>query len=135
MNMTPLVDAPLAVQLHVATVVPAVFLGAWLIFLSRKGSPGHRGAGAVYLALMTITAIAALFIHETNPRGPFGFSFIHVFVPLTLFGVVSALHAIRRRDIRAHKSAMLGVFIGGILIAGGLAFMPGRIMYRLFVGG
>lgn len=127
MNMAPLVDAPLAVQLHVATVVPAVFLGAWLIFLSRKGSPGHRGAGAAYLFVMVI--------HETNPRGPFGFSFNRVFVPLTLFGVVSALHAIRRRDIRAHKSAMLGVFIGGILIAGGLAFMPGRIMYRLFVGG
>jgi uncharacterized membrane protein len=135
MNLQPLINAPFAVHLHVATVVPAIALGVWLILLSRKGARGHRIIGAAYLALMVVTCGAALFIHSTNPSGPLGFSFIHLFVPLTLFGIVRALLAVRRHDVRAHRSAMLGVFVGGILIAGSFAFTPGRIMYRMFFGG
>ena len=124
MNLQPLINAPTAVHVHVATVVPAIALGVWLILLSRKGALAHRMIGAVYLVLMTVTCGAALLIHSTNPSGPFSFSFIHLFVPLTLFGIV-----------RAHRSAMLGVFVGGILIAGAFAFTPGRIIYRMFFGG
>jgi len=39
----------MAVRIHVVTVVPAFFIGSWLIFLSRKGSPWHRALGYVYL--------------------------------------------------------------------------------------
>ena len=135
MNLQPLIDAPLAVHIHVATVLPAIVLGAWLILLSRKGTQVHRAIGAGYLGLMLVTCGAALFIHSTNPSGPLGFSFIHLFVPLTLFGIARALLAVRRHDMRAHRSAMLGVFVGGIVIAGAFAFTPGRIMYRMFFGG
>jgi uncharacterized membrane protein len=34
-----------------------------------------------------------------------------------------------------HKRSMLGVFIGGLLIAGNLAFLPGRIMHAVAFGG
>ena len=135
MNLEPLMNAPFPIKLHVATVVPAVVIGRWLIAVSQKGSRWHRQLGALYLALMTTTAIAVIFIHQTNPKGPFGFSFIHLFVQLTLIGVVNAIRAARRHDVKRHKYAMLGVFVGGILIAGTLAFMPGRIMYWMFTGG
>lgn len=123
--------APLAIQIHLATVVPAFFLGTWQIFLSKKGSPAHRTLGAVYLALMTITAIAAIFVQSLRPGH---FSWIHVFVPLTLFGVASAIWRIRKGDVEGHKRAMLGVYFGGLIIAGALTFYPGRLMYRLFFG-
>jgi uncharacterized membrane protein len=54
-------------------------------------------------------------------------------VPLTLFGVVGALYA-RRHNIRAHRQSMLGVYIGGLLIAGSLTLLPGRIMHTVFFG-
>ena len=136
MTLAPLLHAPLQVQIHVATVVPAFFIGTWQIFLSRKGAPFHRALGYVYLTLMTITSIAALFIHVIMPNGPFlGFSPIHLFVPLTLFGVVSALMGAWTHNIRQHKYSMIGVYIGGLLIAGSLAFMPGRIMHAVVFGG
>jgi len=114
MTLEPLLHAPLAVQIHVATVVPAFLIGTYQIFLSRKGEPFHRALGYVYLTLMTITAIAALFVQALMPRGPFfGFSPIH---------------------LRMHQRAMLGVYIGGILIAGSLAFLPGRIMHAVTFG-
>jgi uncharacterized membrane protein len=134
-TLAPLFHAPLAVQIHVATVVPAFFLGTWQILFSRKGAPYHRDLGYIYLALMTVTSITALFVQQLMPRGPFfGFSPIHLFVPLTLFGVVGALRGAWTHNIRQHRASMLGVYIGGLLIAGSLAFMPGRIMHAVVFG-
>ena len=134
MNREPLLAAPLPVQIHVATVIPAFILGAYQIFFSTKGSPHHRLTGYIYLTLMAITSVAALFIHEVNPAGPFGLSWIHLFVPLTLFGVYGALVTAHRHDIKGHRRAMIGVYVGGILIAGSLAFAPGRIMHSVVFG-
>ena len=134
MNLEPLLHAPLPVQIHVATVVPAFILGTYQIFLSKKGSPGHRTLGYVYLALMTVTAIAAAFIHSINPNGFLGLSWIHIFVLVTLVSVVGAIVNARKHNIRGHRASMIGLYIGGILIAGTLAFMPGRIMHSVVFG-
>ncbi|HLQ78137.1 MAG TPA: DUF2306 domain-containing protein [Terriglobia bacterium] len=129
MNIELAAHAPLAIQIHLATVIPAFFLGSWLIFLSPKGSRYHRLLGSIYLALMTTTAIAAMFIHSLNPGR---MSWLHIFVPLTLFGVFSAIWRIRRKDVAGHRAAMVGLYFGGLIIAGALTFVPGRLMYRLF---
>ena len=135
MNFEPLLHAPLAVQIHVATVVPAFVLGTWQVFFSTKGAPLHRAVGYTYLTLMSITAISTLFIHQLNPDGRFfGLSWIHLFVPLTLFGVYGALVTARRHDVRGHRRAMIGVYVGALLIAGALAFTPGRIMHEVVFG-
>ncbi len=98
----------------------------------------HRALGYIYLTLMTVTAIAAIFIHEIGDEiggwGPFGWSPIHLFVPLTLFGVAGAVIGARTHNIARHRGAMLGLYFGGMLIAGTLAFLPGRIMHRIFFG-
>ena len=135
MSLAPLLSASPAIRIHVLTIVPAFAIGTWLIFFSAKGAPNHRLWGKIYLVLMTVTSIAALFIHTIMPNGPFaGFSPIHLFVPLTLFGVVGALYFARKHDIPRHRRAMLGVYIGGLLIAGSLTFLPGRIMHAVVFG-
>jgi uncharacterized membrane protein len=135
MTLGPLLAASLAVKVHVFTVVPAFFLGTWLIFLSRKGAPFHRALGYVYLTLMTVTAVAALCIRSISPIDIFyGFGPIHIFSIVTLWGVVGALRGAWTHDIPRHRSAMLGVYVGGLLIAGTLAFLPGRIMHSVVFG-
>ena len=129
MNFDPLLTAPLAVRIHAVTVIPSFFLGTWLIFASKKGRSAHRRIGYLYMALMIVTAIAALFVHQLNPDGPFGLSWIHIFVPVTLAGIAVALYAAHRHDIRTHKRNMIGVYVGGLLIAGGFALTPGRLMF------
>jgi uncharacterized membrane protein len=134
-SLAPLLAASFAVQLHVFTVVPAFFLGTWLIFFSRKGARRHRAVGYVYLTLMTVTAIAALFIHEIPAIDiVYGFGPIHLFSLVTLFGVVGALRGAWTHNIKMHRGSMLGVYIGGILIAGTFAFLPGRIMHAMVFG-
>src|SRR5262249_48601019 len=129
MSLAPLLAEPFAVRLHVFTVVPAFFLGTWQIFVSHKGAPWHRKLGYVYLALMTVTAIAALFIHQIPAIDiVYGFGPIHIFSLVTLFGVVGALRGAWSHNIRLHKRSMLGVYIGGLLIAGSFALLPGRLI-------
>ena len=137
MNFDPLLHAPLAVQIHVATVVPAFFLGAWQIFLSAKGWPLHRKLGSVYIGLMIATATAALFIRASSlPGMPSyrGFTPIHLFVPVVFINVSLTLFALRTRRFKLHRATMMGLFISGIGIAGILAFMPGRIMHAVVFG-
>lgn len=139
MNLEPLWQASFAVKLHVFTVVPAFVLGAWQIFASRKGAPLHRAIGFAYLLLMTITALSTLFIHTPNfgafEIGGYQWSWIHLFVPLTLFGVWNALRGAQTHDLARHKGGVFGSFIGGAVIAGALSFQPGRIMHSIVTGG
>ena len=131
MTIDPVLQAPLAIQVHLATVLPAFALGTWQIFFSTKGARLHRTLGFFYLALMAITAVAAFFI-RSSANGEM--SWIHLFVPLTFFGVFAALWNVRRGDIAGHQWAMLGLYFGGLLIAGALAFSPGRVMHQIVFG-
>ncbi len=135
MTLAPLLHAPLAVQIHVATVVPAALIGTWQIFVSRKGAPLHRAFGYVYLTLMSFTALSTLWVHQLMPHGPFyGFSPIHLLIPLTLFGVVGALRGAWTHNIAMHKRSMIFLYFGAILVAGGFTFLPGRIMHAVVFG-
>lgn len=120
--------------LHLATVVPAFFLGAIQLF-RRKGTPGHRLIGKIYMLLMLATAVITLAMPaEVGPRLLNHFGFIHIFSFLALFSVPSAYIAARRGNIKAHRSAMLGLYLGGILIAGAFAFSPGRMLHAWLFG-
>lgn len=119
-----------ALILHLATVIPAIPLGAYLL-LTRKGDARHRMLGKVWMALMATTAIAAIFIRQIN-HGQF--SWIHLFVVLTLVSVPRAILAARRGDIVRHRNIVVGMYLGASLIAGFTAFMPHRTMWWLAFG-
>src|SRR5262245_55445580 len=107
MNIEAIVQAPIAVKLHLATVLPAFAIGTWQIFLSRKGSRFYRQFGFAYLGLMTVTAVASYFIRST---GHGSLSWIHLFIPLTFFGVFAAIWNARRGDTSGHRWSMLGLY-------------------------
>jgi len=131
MSLQPLLDAPLAVQFHVATVVPAAILGA-LIFLRPKGTAIHRLLGKIWVMLMVSTSVSTFFIHEL--RMFYGFSPIHLLSAFTIYGCLQSIYFARRGDIRRHMRIMQSVYLGGIVIAGGFTFVPGRIMHEVAFG-
>ena len=128
MTLEPLVHAPFAVQMHVATVLPAALLGLWLLVFSRKGSRSHRAVGVAFLTLMVTTALIALFIHRRTPDGPvFGLSTTHLFVPFVLFATWRAIDGVWKGNISQHRRWVLGMFVGAIVINGvnNVFFLPG----------
>lgn len=131
MTLAPLLAAPPAVLFHLVTVLPAAVIGAWLILGSRKGALWHRRMGYAFLALMTATAVSTVFVRELNHGA---LSWIHLLIPVTLLGVVGGLAAARRHDVRRHRSVMLGLYLGALVIAGGFTLLPGRLLHRLLFG-
>lgn len=132
MSFQPLLDAPLAVQFHVATVMPAAILGAF-IFLRPKGTAIHRLLGKIWVMLMVTTSVSTFFIHEL--RVFYGFSPIHLLSAFTIYGCLQSIYFARRGDIRRHMRIMQSVYLGGIVIAGGFTFVPGRLMNKVAFGG
>ncbi|MCC2610618.1 DUF2306 domain-containing protein [Neorhizobium petrolearium] len=132
MNLQPLLDSPLAVQIHVAAVLPAAVLGAYIL-VNHKGTPAHRLLGKIWMALMVITSFSSFFIHEINLF--YGFSPIHLLSIFVLVGVWRAISAARAHNIRAHKASVIGMYIGGIVGAGLFTLIPGRIMNAVVFSG
>ena len=129
-NLALLAGEPLATQLHVAAAVAAFAIGAVLL-LGRKGTLPHRALGWTWVAAMGTTAVSSLFILDLNDGA---FSLIHLLSGWTIVALPAAVYAARRHRVAAHRRAMSSLYLGGMLIAGGLTFLPGRLMARMFVG-
>lgn len=120
--------------LHLATVLPAFMIGAFQL-LRRKGTPSHKLLGKIYMILMLVTGLITLAMPaEVGPRLFGHFGFIHAFSFLTLYSVPAAYFAIRRGNITVHRANMIGLYVGGILIAGSFALAPGRMLHEWLFG-
>jgi uncharacterized membrane protein len=121
---------PLKIQVHVIAAVTALVIGC-VILAQRKGSRLHKTLGWAWVFAMATAAISSLFI--TGLNGGF-YSFVHLLSGWTVIGLPMAIFAIRNRKVETHRRAMTGMFVGGLLIAGALAFLPGRFMFAFFFG-
>ncbi len=135
MDLTPVFDSSIAVKTHLASALLAMVVGV-VIFLNRKGTRFHKTLGWSFVTLMSITAISAIFIRNLSAVVPniAGFTPIHLFVVLTAFSLPRALIYIRNGNVRGHAATMIGLYIGAIVVAGVLAFLPGRVLNAVFFG-
>jgi uncharacterized membrane protein len=129
-NFGLLAAASIAIQIHVAAVGTALAVGIALM-LGLKGNTVHRTLGWIWVVAMATAAISSLFIHRSNPGG---FSFLHLFAGWTLIALPMGVFAARKHNVRLHGRTMTGLFVGGLLIAGAFAFMPGRLMWQIAFG-
>ena len=129
-NIALLASAPPAILFHLATIAGAMVLGAVLL-IGKKGKTMHRVLGWTFVLFMLTTAIDSFFIFGRSGFHP---NLLHLFSIWTLIGVPIAVLAARRHNVRLHRRMMRGFYIGAIVIAGALTFMPGRLMWRVFFG-
>ena len=112
-----------------------MFVGGLLIGITILAGPKGRGLhkilGWSWVAAMAATAISSLFL--TGLNGDF-YSLIHLLSGWMLIALPMGVAAIRRGNVMAHRRAMTGMFVGGLLIAGSLSFLPGRFMFAFLLG-
>ena len=132
MTLAPLINAPLAIQLHAYAALAAFLLGA--VQLARvKGTTGHRALGYTWVGLMLIVAGTSFWIHDLRVWGPW--SPIHLLSILTLAMLPLGVYFARGHRVRGHKLTMAGLFAGALIIAGVFTLAPGRIMHQVLFGG
>jgi uncharacterized membrane protein len=122
--------APAAVQIHLAAVMIALVIGIMLL-VGVKGARRHRALGWTWVLAMATAAVSSLFIRVVN-HGQF--SLIHLVSGWVILALPVAVAAARRHKVYLHARLMTGLFVGGLILAGLMAFTPGRLMWRLVFG-
>ena len=118
------------IKLHIVAALLALAIGT-IILLQPKGSRFHKTLGWTWVIAMGGTAVSSLFIMESNPGS---FSLIHIISGWTIVGLPMAIYAVRNKRVNIHRRVMTGLFVGGLIIAGALTFLPGRFFYAFFFG-
>lgn len=133
MDATALAASTPAIQIHAGAAMLSFLLGT-LVLLLKKGTRLHKAMGRVWVALMVVVALSSFVITEIRMIGPY--SLIHALSLFTLAGLVQAVRAIRRGDVRAHRAAMIGLYGGALILAGAFTLVSGRRMHAvLFADG
>ncbi|MDQ8728848.1 DUF2306 domain-containing protein [Bradyrhizobium sp. LHD-71] len=131
MSLAPLLNAPFAIQLHAFAAMAAFVLGL-VQFAAPKGTLPHRTLGFIWFALMLTVAISSFWIHEIRLWRDW--SPIHLISIYVLTMIPMAIYFAHRHNIRGHARTVIGIFIGGLIIAGLFTFVPGRIMHAVAFG-
>ncbi|WP_420862956.1 DUF2306 domain-containing protein [Algirhabdus cladophorae] len=133
MTLSPLLDAPLILQLHVAAAIPAILIGPFVLFRKRVDR-WHKRLGYTWVVAMAALAIFGLFIQSHG--GLWGhFGPLHGFSILTLWSLWTGIAHARAGRIHAHRATFQGLWYGGIGGAGLMQFLPGRTINQMVFGG
>jgi uncharacterized membrane protein len=131
MSLAPLLDAAPEIPVHAFAAMAAFALGI-VQFAAPKGTLPHRTVGWIWVGLMAVVAVSSFWIHEIRLLGPW--SPIHLLSIMVLGLLPVAVVAARRHNVSRHRKTMIGIFTGGLLIAGLFTFLPGRIMHAVVFG-
>ena len=132
MNLAPLTNAPLPIQLHAYAAMAAFALGV-LQLAGLKGTTRHRALGYTWAALMLFVAVSSFWIHDLRVWGVW--SPIHLLSIFTLTMVPIGVWHAHRHAVQHHRFTMIGIFSGALVIAGLFTFVPDRIMHKVLFGG
>ena len=129
MQLTPLI------AIHMSAAIGAVLIGPVALW-ARKGRAQrprlHRAFGYAWVTLMIVAALSAIFIRDFNLPNIAGYTPIHLLVPVTLLGLVGAFYALAKGNIVRHRQAMVSLYIGACVVAGGFSLLPQRYLGQLF---
>jgi len=136
MPLTPVI------AIHLFAALAALVIGP-LALWARRGHATqanlqrprlHRAAGYAWVTLMLITAVSALFIRDFNLPNIAGYTPIHLLVPFTLGSLFLAFRHLLRGNIAGHRQNMLGLYVGGCIVAGAFTLLPSRTLGQLVWG-
>jgi uncharacterized membrane protein len=131
MSLAPLLNASPTIQVHAFAAMAAFALG--VVQLSApKGTLPHRAMGWTWAALMLTVAISSFFIHLIRLWGPW--SPIHLLSIFVLIMLPLGLWRAHHHDVVGHRTTMIGIFTGALVVAGIFTFYPGRIMHAVVFG-
>ncbi len=121
---------PVSVWVHIGTI--AIALGLTPVMLTRRrGDPLHRQLGWIWVVSMFVTAVMSFDIRLIN-RG--SFSLIHILSVWTLIQVTLIIWSARSHNVARHRSAVRGMVLGALLIAGFFTFPFDRLLGQWLFG-
>jgi uncharacterized membrane protein len=128
MQLTPVI------AIHLTAAIGALVIGPVALW-ARKGPHQrpvlHRAFGYAWVTLMLITAISAIFIRDFKLPNLYGYTPIHLLVPVTLLSLVGAFWFLAKKNIKGHRAAMQRLYFGACVGAGLFTLLPSRYLGSL----
>lgn len=109
-------------KLHLITIIPVLALGPFILFRKRADKL-HVILGRIWAYLMIISCLLTFGITHNG-----SYSWLHGLAIFTLYQVIRAIRAVKRKDLRVHQRAMIGSYIGAIIAFVFAATAPDRII-------
>jgi uncharacterized membrane protein len=115
---------PANVWAHLATIGIALSLTP-VMLLRKRGDKLHRILGMIWLSTMFLTAMISFDIRLIDQGR---FSLIHILSLFTLIQVPLIFWHAKNHNIDKHRTAVRGMVLGALLIAGFFTFPFGRLL-------
>lgn len=131
MSLAPLLAAAPQIQLHAFAAMAAFVLGA-VQLAAPKGTLPHRTLGWIWVVLMLVISGSSFLIHGIKLWGPW--SPIHLLSVFTPIMLVVAVVAARAHSVRTHRTTMISIYAGALILAGLFTLVPGRLMHAVLFG-
>ena len=125
MSFSPLI------AVHMTAAISATVIGPFAIWarLGMTKSPKlHRAFGYAWVTMMLVTVVSAIFIRSGLEFNVYGFSPIHLLIPVTFLSLFGAFRFLMQGNIVGHRTTMIRLYVGACLVAGFFTLVPGRFL-------
>lgn len=109
-------------QLHLIAIVPALLLGPFVLFRER-GDRLHKVLGKIWSVLMLVGCLLSFGITYNG-----SYSWLHGLAFFSIYQKIKGLRAIRLKNVRVHKRAMVGSYLGSVAAFLSAAVIPNRMI-------
>ena len=132
MTLAPLFAAAPVIQIHAFAAMAAFALGL-VQFAAPKGTIPHRTIGWIWVMPDDGDRASARSGFTTSGWSVRSARSISSSILTLVMLPLAVMHA-RRHRVDRHRKAMIGIFLGALMIAGLFTLLPGRIMHAVAFG-
>jgi len=128
MQLTPLI------AIHMSAAIGAVVIGPVVLWarLGQHVRPWlHRALGYAWTTLMVVASVSAIFIRDFNLPNLWGYTPIHLLIPVTLLSLFFAFRALAQRNLAKHRRTMQNLYLSACIVAGAFTLLPSRYLGQL----
>jgi uncharacterized membrane protein len=125
MQMSPVIAVHMTASLIALVIGP---IAMWARLGQTKRPWFHRAMGYGWVSMMIVSSFSAIFIRDFWLPNIFGYTPIHLLIPVTLFWLVYSFRALAKKEIVKHRKAMIGLYFGACIGAGAFTLLPGRYL-------
>ena len=125
MQLTP------TIAVHITLALTAVAIGpiALCARMGRAIRPRlHRAFGYAWVTCMLGTAFTGMFIRDFELPNLWGYTLIHLLIPLTLVSLFKAFQFLAKGNIAGHRKSMQWLYVNACIVAGAFTLLPGRYL-------
>ena len=131
MQLTP------TIAVHMSLALSAVAIGPWVLWTRMSAitrHPLHRALGYAWVTCILGAALTGLFIRDFRLPNLWGYTPIHLLIPLTCWSLYRTFRFLAAGNIIGHRKTMQQLYFWACIVTGIFTLLPGRFLGQLVWG-